>query len=77
MRIFNIIIISRSKYLNDLTEGFNAGWNGCEKIKDKAALTAINPVIHDLESLRANTWDQDKITHIQNWLKNNFEEEQC
>lgn len=73
MKIFNIIIISRKKYLNDLTEGFNAGWNGCEKIKDKAALIVINPVIHDLESLRANTWDQDKISHIQNWLKDNFE----
>ena len=77
MKIFNLIIISRNKYLNDLTEGFNAGWNSCEKIQNNAALTAINPVIHDLESLRANTWDQDKITHIQNWLKDNFEEKQC
>lgn len=75
MKIFNIIIISRNKYIKDLADSFNAGWNGCEKIKDEAALTAINPVIHDLESLRANTWDQDKITHIQNWLKNNFEKQ--
>lgn len=72
MKIFNLIIMSRKKYLDDLTEGFNAGWNGCEKIKDKVALIAIRPVIHDLESLRADTWNQDKITYMQNWLKNNF-----
>ena len=77
MKIFNLIIISRRKYINDLTDGFNAGWDGCEKIKNKAALTIINPVIHDLEKLRADTWNQDKITHIQNWLKDNFEEKKC
>lgn len=33
----------------------------------------IRPIIYDLEKLRANTWDQDKITYIQNWLKCNFE----
>lgn len=73
MKIFNLIIISRSKYINDLSESFNAGWNGCEKIKDEEALTVNNPVIHDLEKLRADTWNQDKITYMQNWLKNNFE----
>lgn len=77
MKIFNLIIISRSKYINDLSESFNAGWNGCEKIKDEADLTVINPVIHDLEKLRADTWNQDKITHMQNWLKNNFKDKQC
>lgn len=74
MRIFNLIIISKKKYINDLSESFNAGWNGCEQIKDEEALSVIRPVIHDLEKLRADTWNQDKITHIQNWLKDNFEE---
>lgn len=44
-----------------------------KEINDKWNWTAINPVIHDLEKLRANTWDQDRITHIQQWLRDNFE----
>lgn len=39
---------------------------------DKNNFSVINPVIRDLECLRKNTWDQDKITHIQNLLRNNF-----
>lgn len=33
----------------------------------------IKPVINDLEKLRANTWDQDKITFMQEYLRNEFE----
>ena len=44
-----------------------------DRNKARCIWAAINPVIHDLEKLRANTWDQDKITYIQNWLKANFE----
>lgn len=44
-----------------------------DKVNGRHARAAVRPVIHDLEKLRANTWDQDKITHIQNWLKDNFE----
>lgn len=47
--------------------------NRLEKVNQRHVWAAINPVIHDLERLRANTWDQDKITYIQNWLKDNFE----
>ena len=39
---------------------------------DKNRWRALNPVLCDLEHLRKNTWDQDKITHIQNWLRDNF-----
>lgn len=39
---------------------------------DKNNFSIINPVIRDLECLRKNTWDQDKITHMQNWLRDNF-----
>ena len=41
-------------------------------VMDKNNFSVINPVIRDLECLRKNTWDQDKITHIQNWLRDNF-----
>jgi len=49
--------------------------DGCvlgSEIEQKCSNLAIRPVIHDLEKLRANTWDQNKITHIQQWLKDNF-----
>lgn len=39
---------------------------------DKNNFSVINPVIRDLECLRKNTWDQDKITHIQNLLRSNL-----
>lgn len=44
-----------------------------QRIEKNSVWSAINPVINDLESLRADTWNQDKITHIQKWLKDNFE----
>lgn len=46
--------------------------NNALDMADKNRWRVLNPVICDLERLRANTWDQDKITHIQNWLRNNF-----
>lgn len=30
------------------------------------------PVLIDLERLRKNTWDQDKVTDIKKWLDRNF-----
>lgn len=39
---------------------------------DRNNFSVINPAIRDLECLRKNTWDQDKITHIQNLLRNNL-----
>lgn len=44
-----------------------------KKIDAKTTWAAINPVIHSLEELRADTWNQDKITQIQEWLRDNFE----
>lgn len=40
-------------------------------MSDQSYKAVINPVIHDLDKLRADTWNQDKITYIQNWLRNN------
>lgn len=45
------------------------------KIEHNLTWAAIRPIINDLEKLRANTWDQDKITFIQNYLKDNFKNE--
>lgn len=75
MRIFNIIITTNKKQELRDKKCFAEGWDRGKFFIDQNNLSAINPVIHDLESLRANTWDQDKITHIQNWLKDNFEVE--
>lgn len=73
MKIFGLIITTKNK-LNKLTdESYFDGMKDGGEIDARSTWTAINPVIHDLEKLRANTWDQDKITHIQNWLRHNFE----
>lgn len=68
MKIFNLIITTKKKE-DDL---IIACMESLDKANKLSAFAAINPVIHDLEKLRSDTWNQDKITHIQNWLKANF-----
>lgn len=58
------IIIRRKTLENMIISLINA--------MDKNNLSVINPAIRDLECLRKNTWDQDKITHIQNLLRSNL-----
>ena len=72
MRIFNIIITTKSKQRTRELEAFQRGMSEIDKLFSKSTWSAINPVIHSLEELRADTWNQDKITKIQEWLKNNF-----
>ncbi len=49
-----------------------AAMNRALDIADKNRWSAIVPVLIDLERLRKNTWDQDKITDIKKWLDRNF-----
>lgn len=58
------IIIRRKTLENMIIRLINA--------MDKNNFSVINPAIRDLECLRKNTWDQDKITHIQNLLRSNL-----
>lgn len=64
-----IIITTKKRYDNYVMSCMNR----LEKVNKMSVWSAINPVIYDLEKLRPNTWDQDRITYIQNWLKDNFE----
>ena len=73
MKIFGLIITTVKQYEDKLEKSYLDGIADCTSIEQRTTWVAINPVIHDLERLRANTWDQDKITHIQNWLRDNFE----
>ena len=73
MKIFNIIITTKANQRAREIEAFKRGMSEIDKLFSKSTWSAINPVIYDLERLRANTWDQDKITYIQEWLKDNFE----
>lgn len=73
MKIFNLIITTKKKYEEQIQDSYLQGDLDATVLEQRSTWSAINPVIHDLEKLRANTWDQDKITHIQNWLRNNFE----
>lgn len=68
----NTPIIIRRKTLDNMIIRYV---DNAINVMDKNNWSAINPVIHDLERLRKNTWDQDKITHIQDWLRDNFKYE--
>ena len=46
-----------------------------DKINARFAWAAIRPVLISLEQLKENTWDKDRVEHIQKWLKENFEVE--
>ncbi len=73
MKIFNLIITTPKKVMEAAKEVYGEGMKAGAKIEKQTTKAYINPVIHDLEKLRANTWDQDKITFIQNWIRNGFE----
>ena len=73
MKIFNIIITTKANQRTRELEAFQRGMSEIDKLLNKINWYAINPVIHSLEELRADTWNQDKITYIQEWLKDNFE----
>ena len=73
MEIFNIIITTKANQRTRELEAFKRGMSEIDKALSMINWSAINPIIHSLEELRANTWDQDKITYIQEWLKDNFE----
>ena len=68
----NTPIIIRRKTLDNMIIRYV---DNAINIMDKNNWSAVNPVIYDLERLRKNTWDQDKITHIQDWLLDNFKYE--
>ena len=72
MKIFGLVIMTKRK-LKEITDDiYKQGLDDANDIDVQSVWSAINPVIHSLEELRADTWNQDKITKIQEWLKNNF-----
>ena len=73
MRIFNIIITTKSKQRTRELEAFKRGMSEMDKQLNKINWYAINPVIHSLQELRKNTWDKDRCDKVINWLKDNFE----
>lgn len=78
MKIFGIVITTRKQFNKEVIDAYMDGRKRGRSIAEfaykKTNFAWVNPVIHDLEKLRANTWDQDKITHMQNWLKGMIEE---
>lgn len=75
MKIFGYVIIKETELVKMRTAAYERGLEHGEKIIKKTNFSWVNPVIHDLERLRANTWDQNKITKMQNWLKGMIEED--
>ncbi len=72
MRIFNIIITSKSKQRAREVEAFKRGMSEIDKALSMTTWSAINAIIHSLKELRNNTWDVDRVDHAINWLKDNF-----
>lgn len=68
MRIFGLVIKTRKRDEAEKQELVEAMLSHYDAIN----FAIVNPVVHDLEKLRANTWDQDKITHMQEWLSGHF-----
>ena len=73
MKIFNIIITTNEKLIDEQIKWFNKGWKDCKKVEDDSTWSAINPVIHSLKELRKNTWDIERVDQAIEWLKDNFE----
>lgn len=73
MRIFNLHIFTKDNLYRLLSDTITDAMKASKQVDDETTWAAINPVLRDLEKLRANTWDQDKITHMQQWLKDHFE----
>lgn len=73
MRIFNIIITTKSKQDARELEAFKQGMSKMDKLLNNINWSAINPVIHSLKELRKNTWDVERVDQAINWLKDNFE----
>lgn len=73
MKLFNLFIFTRNQFHKILLKCRQDTIDISEIVDRDSTWSAIKPVLHDLEQLRANTWDQDKITHMQQWLKDNFE----
>lgn len=74
MKIFNLIIMTKKKLMDEQIKCFNKGWDSSKKVEQDCTWSAINPVIHSLEELKKNTWDVGRIEYMQKWLRDNFEE---
>lgn len=73
MKIFNLIIMTNKKLIDEQIKCFNKGWDSSKKVEQDCTWSAINPVIHSLTELRNNTWDVERVDHVINWLRDNFE----
>ena len=73
MKIFNLIITTKKKLMDEQIKCFNKGWDSSKKVEQDCTWSAINPVIHSLKELRNNTWDVKRVDQAINWLRDNFE----
>lgn len=67
---FNRPMITNRKKLDKF---FISSMDSFERVRKLGNWDLASQVINELEQLRADTWNQDKITKIQNLLRNKFE----
>lgn len=68
MKIFNIVITTKSKIKFIINKSFDEGKNFSKKMD----CAMVNPVIHSLKELRRNTWDIERVDQAIKWLEDNF-----
>lgn len=73
MKIFGLYIYTRKGLDKFFINSFEDGYDKGRKTQNMLNRAALHPVVHDLESLRADTWNQDKITKMQQWLESCYD----
>lgn len=65
MKIFNIHIITNKQRSDLIDRCVEDG----EEFEKSLRFPNLNPVIHSLKKLRANTWDVDRVDKMIVWLE--------
>lgn len=73
MKIFGLYIYTRKGLDKFFINAFDDGFRKGTETQNKLNRVTLHPVVHDLESLRADTWNQDKITKMQQWLESCYD----
>lgn len=73
MKIFGLYIYTKEELDKICRDKYSEGISLGIETQDKLNRITLNPVVHDLESLRADTWNQDKITKMQQWLESCYD----
>lgn len=61
MKIFNIHIMTTKQRNELIDESIDESFESAKSVEWAFRFTTLNPVVHSLKKLRANTWDVDMV----------------